>query len=171
LTIHKKKLLKTTSSIDGVLTKPFKPAQLKRTLNKYLFKEFENETKNTNRNNKTGMLMDNQINQDSLKEYFGEDKDFKKVVFQTFIEEIEVQVEELKLLLDEKQWDKIARLAHKMKPSLAMVGLTNTEDLLKNIESGIKSGGINDVIKGQIDVFLTNFQKIFILVKEEYNKF
>lgn len=154
------------AGMNGVLTKPFTPDQLKRTLNKYLSKEIEKSQENAKIEE---VLIDNQINQAILIDYFGRDVDFKKVVFETFIEEIESQIEEFKVLLKDKKWSDLGELAHKMKPSFSMVGLQKTELLLKSIETGIIMGTITKEIESQIDVFLTNFPQTFILVKEEYN--
>jgi PAS domain S-box-containing protein len=159
------------AGMNGVLTKPFTPDQLKRTLNKYLNKEIEKNKENADNNKMKEELIDNQINQSSLNDYFGNDVDFKKVVFETFIEEIEPQIEEFKVLLEEKKWSEIGGLAHKMKPSFSMVGLQNTELLLKSIETGIITSGITQEIENQIDVFLTNFPQMYTLVKEEFNNF
>jgi CheY-like chemotaxis protein/HPt (histidine-containing phosphotransfer) domain-containing protein len=153
--------------MDGVLTKPFTPDQLKHTLNKYLRNDFSNNTIKSETISMETIPIDKQLNQDILIEYFGNDKDFKKMVFETFVEDIDFQIDEFKSLFMEKQWENIAKLAHKMKPSFSMVGLKHTEQLLKSIESGIKTQGINDIIINQAETFISSFPEIFNLVKTE----
>ena len=154
------------AGMDNVLTKPFTPNQLKRILDQYL---------NTNRKIKIEdqpmqtEYIDEKINQEIVDAYFGNDNNFKKIVFETFLEEIEYQIEEFKEFNSSENWDEIAKLGHKMKPSFAMVGLNNTEALLKSIESEIKANGINDQIKNRAKLFINNFPELLKLVKSEYN--
>ena len=111
--------------------------------------------------------IDDKINQQSLVDYFGDDKDFMKIVFETFLEEITSQVEEFKQFFADENWEEIAKLGHKMKPSFAMVGLGNTEELLKSIESEIKTSGISEDIKTRIQLFIDTFPSLVSLVKTE----
>lgn len=154
------------AGMEDILTKPFTPDQLKRVLNKYLTSNPINNIKIEEIPMQTSYI-DDKINQQSLVDYFGDDKDFMKIVFETFLEEITSQVEEFKQFFAEENWEEIAKLGHKMKPSFAMVGLGNTEELLKSIESEIKTSGISEDIKTRIQLFINTFPSLVSLVQTE----
>lgn len=115
-------------------------------------------------------LIDNELDQESLDDFFSDDKDFMKIVFEAFIDEIDLQVVAFYQLNKEEKWEEVAMLAHKMKPSFGMVGLIKTKELLKCIESDVKTAGINEDIKMKIQLFIDAIPTLVNLVKAENNK-
>lgn len=162
------------AEMNGVLIKPFTPEQLNNLLSNYLQKQ------NTILNN-TAFINDNpspadfstdlKIDQNGLVAYFGDDLDFKKVVFETFLDEIQENILQFKNQLECEDWKDLAGTAHKMKPSFSMVGLPKTERLLKEIESEIKINGINQATKDRIVLFLSEVPNLINLVEIEFKNF
>jgi HPt (histidine-containing phosphotransfer) domain-containing protein len=116
-------------------------------------------------------LIDQEIDQNSLNAYFGDDNDFKNVVFETFLDEIEDNIAQFRDELEGKLWHELAQTTHKMKPTFAMVGLTKTEKLLKEIESEIKKNGIDSTILSKIELFNSEIPNLLIMVRNEHKSF
>lgn len=156
----------TKAGMNGVLTKPFRPNELKHLLDQYIGgTTFTKDVKGKETIESENSEM--KIDISKIDDLYGGDMDFKTMVFETFLEEIPSQVEDLKLQYDNEAWDEVAKVAHKMKPSLAMVGLPSVEEALKQIESTIKTTGIDENIKSITQEVLSSFPLYVNLVKEE----
>lgn len=151
------------AGMNDILTKPFTPPELEATLNKYLNIEVQTEETAPKEIEIDMTELDNA----RLAEIYGDDLDFKKMVFQMFVDELPSQIEELVDLNESKRWDELAQLAHKMKPAFGMVGLSEGEEELKSIEGGIKTKGISEALEAQINVVLTKLPGYQSLVKNE----
>jgi CheY-like chemotaxis protein/HPt (histidine-containing phosphotransfer) domain-containing protein len=157
----------TNAGMNGVLTKPFRPNELKELLDQYLG-EVEKPIKSTGFIEKVEISNTKmKIDKSKLEELYGDDIDFKTMVFETFLEEIPSQVKELKSEFENENWEEVAKVAHKMKPSLGMVGLPPEEESLRIIESTIKKDGINDDIRTMTKEFVDSFPLFIELVKCE----
>ncbi len=156
------------AGMNGVLTKPFRPGELKQVLDQYFGEITTAKSKETN--NKNAILnipAEMKIDKSKLTELYGDDMDFKTMVFETFLEEIPSQVEDFTKNFKAKEWDEVAKVAHKMKPSLGMVGLPDVEEMLRIIESTIKKDGVNTEVEELSERFLSSFPSYIDLVNEE----
>jgi PAS domain S-box-containing protein len=171
--IHEKNKA-VNAEMNGVLIKPFTPDQLSDLLSKYLQKGNNIDSNNNlHLKNKPTMIdenVDREIDQNSLDNYFGDDADFKKVVFETFLDEIEENISQFKNQYEQQNWNDLGGTAHKMKPTFSMVGLPKTERLLKDIESEIKTNGINQETKDKVALFLAEVPNLINFVKIEFKK-
>ncbi|AWV99096.1 PAS domain-containing sensor histidine kinase [Arcticibacterium luteifluviistationis] len=154
------------AGMNDILTKPFTPPELEAVLNKYLNIEKSLEAVKPQEKEIDMTELDNA----RLVEIYGDDLDFKKMVFQMFVDELPNQIEELVDLNESKRWHDLALLAHKMKPAFGMVGLSDVEDELKRIEAGIKNDGISENIEGLINEVLTKLPGYQNLIKNELTK-
>jgi PAS domain S-box-containing protein len=152
--------------MNGMLSKPFTPKELKDIINQYLDVE-KNTLPEPVLDQRSAELV---LDQNRLLEIYGRDSDFKKMVFETFIEEIPSQIQDMKGFLEIEHWSELANVAHKMKPSLGMVGLLKVEEELGMIETTIKSDGINDEIIGMAQKLVNNFNDYIDIVKTELDK-
>lgn len=64
----------------------------------------------------------------------GDDAEGLIEVFETFLKQMPVYFEELDQALNQPDWDKVARYAHKIKPIFAYVGCPDVRDLVQGIE-------------------------------------
>jgi CheY-like chemotaxis protein/HPt (histidine-containing phosphotransfer) domain-containing protein len=154
--------------MNDVLTKPFTPNEMQLVLKKYF--KFDKASSENNVEMKEKEDESIILDESRLAEMYGGDLDFQKMVFETFIEEIPSQITEMKDLFDSENWTELAKLAHKMKPSLGMVGLTSVEENLREIETTIKGAGINDQIVKLCQQCIENFDDYVSKIKEEFNK-
>lgn len=84
------------------------------------------------------------LNLDYLKEFSGGDAGFIREMMSMYLEQIP---DEAALLLDysiAKSWDKLGKLAHKIKPNFLMMGLNQQESMAKQIEKLCKSTTIDE---------------------------
>lgn len=83
--------------------------------------------------------MNIQLDHDFLDVMYGKDDEFKKEVFATFSDQLPGEMRVLHSLFENEDIEGIAQHAHKIKPMFGMVGLTQIQDLVKDLELGAKS--------------------------------
>jgi len=69
----------------------------------------------------------------------GEDAEELIAVFETFLAQIPVYLEELDQALAHQDWDKVGRCAHKIKPVFSYVGCPDVKDLAQVIEQNAQN--------------------------------
>lgn len=74
------------------------------------------------------------LNQDFLKELYGDDAAYAAHMFSLFQESVLPDIHEIGKLIDEERWNEVRQLVHKVKPTLAMVGLREMEAQLGTFE-------------------------------------
>ncbi|RNI28047.1 response regulator [Rufibacter immobilis] len=87
-----------------------------------------------------------------LKHFANGNTDFMQDILHLFIEQTPGQVQELAIAISAGNWPETRTIAHKIKPSLALVGIQKLEDLNYNIE--------------QSALHLSNLDKLPLLVQQ-----
>jgi PAS domain S-box-containing protein len=155
--------------MNDYLSKPFKPTQLFEKLQSFGQKTAVN-TQNTDlsRDNREGGNYDeskeentvfsynSRLDKKLLYELYGDDMDYAKAMFDTFLTKSLPEVALIKKQLTTENWTEMGRLAHKLKPSFGMVGLKDLEDKMQAIEDMAK-GYPN---YGGLYALLTDFEKV-----------
>jgi HPt (histidine-containing phosphotransfer) domain-containing protein len=70
-----------------------------------------------------------------------------------FLEDTPQALENLQEHFANQEWDKLARLAHKIKPNLAYMGMDRARELIIDIEEQAQDENISDDIGDQIKEF------------------
>jgi HPt (histidine-containing phosphotransfer) domain-containing protein len=73
-----------------------------------------------------------------LKQLYGDDKEYAADMIQTFLEEVLPDFVVMDELVIQKDLDALAQHAHKLKPTLGMVGLSEMEILMNEIDKKAK---------------------------------
>lgn len=60
---------------------------------------------------------------------------FMNEIIEMFIRDLPDAIVQMQLYCDNKDWDKLKSVAHKMKPSLTFIGLTNLQKEIQKIET------------------------------------
>ncbi len=68
------------------------------------------------------------------------DRDFMQEMIVAFLETIPQSIRELQVAANAEDWEQLARVAHKMKPSIAFMGIEPMKILVADIETMAKSG-------------------------------
>lgn len=121
--------------MNDFISKPFTPNHLLGIIQEYV------STKKAPANDKeviasTGGKIE--LNRACLTELYGEDKDYAADMFQTFLLEVVPDFSTLTEMINNSDWESLAKAVHKLKPTLAMVGLTELEKRMFDFEDKVK---------------------------------
>lgn len=114
--------------MSGFISKPFTPNHLLNTIQEFL-----------NTSNKVNeRLSAVKLNRACLNELYGDDKEYAADMFHTFLTEVVPDFNTLKTLIQSEKRESLAKLVHKLKPTLGMVGLTELEKRMFDFEDKIR---------------------------------
>jgi len=122
------------SGMNDYLPKPFTPDDLYRKL----FKDLKITTKDKpkKKTDSTNKL----YNLDYLRSVSGDNEEFIREMVLTFTQTIPPILEEMKTALHNEDWKQLARMAHQIKPSFTLMGLTSMRGNIVFIEENSKNG-------------------------------
>jgi CheY-like chemotaxis protein/HPt (histidine-containing phosphotransfer) domain-containing protein len=133
----------TATGMTDFVTKPFNPAQLLEKLHQYLPKKdsktvvadtemVEMEAKNDT------FSFDKRLDTAFLNDFYEGDLEHACEMFSIFLTESLKDLNRLSPALKAADWKWMASLAHKLKPTFAMVGLTQITQYVENLEKSVK---------------------------------
>jgi len=120
------------AGMNDYLPKPFTPDDLYRKLFKEL-KITPKEKTNKKPTNKATIY-----NLDYLRSVSGGNEEFIREMVLTFTQTIPAVLEEMKKALENEDWEKLARMAHQIKPSFTLMGLNPLRSSILFIEENSK---------------------------------
>lgn len=128
-----------SSGMNEFVSKPFVPAHLKKVMIQLLTGKIV-ERKNTPKaisNTAKPKEVVSQVTVDLayLKEFSGGDKEFIREMISLFLSDAPNQTDLLKKYLDIKNWDKLSKLGHRMKPNFQMLGMDQQREIAFSIET------------------------------------
>lgn len=89
-----------------------------------------------------------------LKTMSGGDADFIAEMIGLFSEQVDEYKELMPSLLKEKKYEDLSKLAHKAKSSVAVMGMTEVAELLKDLEKMAHEGLNPELYEGMVKKFL-----------------
>jgi CheY-like chemotaxis protein len=141
-----------SAGMNDYLPKPFTPDDLYRKL----FNELK--IKPANPTGKKAVVVQSTpksyYNLDYLKEVSGNNQDFIHEMVNTFITTLPQTLEELADSIAVSDWDKVARLAHQIKPSFTLMGLDSLRIKVVLIEDSAKMRTKLDLLPDLVDDFV-----------------
>ena len=124
------------SDMDDVLPKPLNAEGLINRLERVMvFEKMEFHFDRTFQPN--AFDFDKKLNALHLKELYGNDTEHAAMMFETFLEESLLQWNDIWTLWENNSRMAIREKAHRLKPAFSMVGLTQVEAQLKDLERSI----------------------------------
>jgi PAS domain S-box-containing protein len=121
--------------MNDYLPKPFTPEDLQRKIFEDLKIQPLTMSPAEFPNRKTNTAFDFSY----LRSVSGNNEDFIREMIQTFIQTIPPILNDMERSLEEKDWVRLSRLAHQIKPSFALMGMTELRSKLLQIEENAKS--------------------------------
>ncbi len=112
--------------------------------------------------------MERNYSKESLSEIAGGDKDFMKIVAQTFLEEIPADLQAMLEAIENNNKELTYQFAHKMKPNLEMFGIDVLKEI-KAIESWTKTTKKVDDISDQTEKIYLILTSVFDELKEDFD--
>ncbi|MVM31099.1 hypothetical protein GO755_13745 [Spirosoma sp. HMF4905] len=107
---------------------------------------------------------------DRLNELYGDDTEYAVTMFETFLEEVLPEFSDFDSLIQQHRWEEVRQLAHKLRPTLGMVGLTDLETLLAQFEELIIMKAESQRIHRHWYLFQSDLQSCKPLVQTEWQR-
>lgn len=117
--------------MNDFITKPFTPSQLLSVIQKFLKVENLPTPSPVSLSEPTSTL----LNFSRLKELYGDDNEYILDMMETFLTDALPDFSGFQALINTNDWVALSKLAHRLKPSLGMVGLTDLEKTMAEIEN------------------------------------
>jgi PAS domain S-box-containing protein len=121
--------------MNDCLTKPFTQEDLLKVLDKYLGSQFHVLEAS---NNKAPVSRVDKIDFSYLEKVSGNNKEFIREIADAFIKSIPTSIEELDKNSETEDWIELARVAHKIKPSITLLGVHSLKNKIVKLEEEAK---------------------------------
>lgn len=123
------------SGMNDYLPKPFTPEDLQRKI----FQDLKIRPSEISVKKSLNNVVHTAFDFTYLKNVSGNNEEFIREMVQTFVQTIPAVLTEMNMSVDQKDWDKLAKLAHQIKPSLQLMGMTELRSKLLQIEQNGKN--------------------------------
>ena len=110
------------------------------------------------------------LDQSILEQLYGDDLDYAASIFEIFIEYSLLDFKKLQVSVENSDWEEISQLAHKLKPTFPMVGLTKLEEKLQVIEQKASQKMSYDIIIKNLEEVAVTLQNYIPILQSEYYK-
>ncbi|MBL7815569.1 MAG: response regulator [Saprospiraceae bacterium] len=133
------------AGFSDYLSKPFRPNQLFEKIEKYCKSiSYEEVVDNDDHTEGVKFAYHERLNHELLTELYGDDWGYAADMFETFLTHTPAEWGQLVAAFHAKNWQEVGRLAHKIKPTFGMVGLSDIEKILLTLEQNAKNQPVDD---------------------------
>jgi PAS domain S-box-containing protein len=119
-----------SAGMNDFITKPFTPDVLYSLIQRFVHLEVSPQNDIHTTFEEIGMVVDYQ----RIKRLYGTNKKYIDEMLRTFLDEVIPEFNQFEELITMEKWREVGKLAHKLKPTPGMVGLTALEQKLVNLE-------------------------------------
>lgn len=144
------------SGMNDYLPKPFTPDDLHRKI----FEDLRITPAKVSPTDLTSRKQNNGFDFSYLRSVSGDNEDFIREMIQTFIQTIPPILDEMNESVGTKDWLKLSRLAHQIKPSLALMGMNELRSKLSHIEENGKNKTNLEDLPALTNRFITQCEQI-----------
>jgi signal transduction histidine kinase/CheY-like chemotaxis protein len=126
--------------MNGYVSKPFTPEQLLETLAQFIQLQKINDPASSETVELAAQEKDGEfafspdLDAERLHDLYGSDAEYALDMFDAFFEKIEKEYPQLAVLLQKGELAALSKMAHKLKPTFPMVGLTSMERYFQQLE-------------------------------------
>lgn len=113
--------------------------------------------------------MEKLYNLKQLEELSGGMSDFVDSMVETFMEHTPGQVEEMGVYLAEGNYERVGQVAHKIKPTIDLLGIESLKELVRSLERDGKEGNPNKNINKMYEDFNEIAQQVFKQLSEDFS--
>ena len=159
------------AGMNDYLSKPFKPSQLFEKLKLFYSQKPERKVEtaaNTEGGHFPAFEFNKRLDSAVLTEFYGADLSYARDMFDIFLTTVIPEYLTLKKEVVAKNTAEVGRLAHKLKPTFAMVGLPDLEQQMEEIENSAKRNDDPTVWCTLFDNFETHITDAVAVVKEDH---
>lgn len=123
------------AGMDDFLTKPFDPGQLLTLLQQYI---------PTKQEPNKPVVNEKGLDWERLEDLYGDDTAYASMMFATFLTDVVPELLTIPTLCEDQNWPQLASTAHKLKPTLGMVGLSWLEEKMSQVEKRAARDTVSD---------------------------
>ncbi len=155
------------AGMNDYVTKPFKSAELRQKLIKYLAgKSADNKQQSTNLNKKTEM--DKKLyDLTGLSNLYDNDQDSIKASVKSFTELMPETLRLLRQNFESQQWKQFSDAAHKLKTPVRLMRVADLGDVLQQLEDFTKHGTTNDKVEPLLEKVETTLKRALEQMAED----
>ncbi len=165
------------AGMNDYLSKPFKPSQLFEKL-KLFYSEKQEKIKEMpihteggeTGTSATSFVFNQRLDTALLTEFYGDDLSYARDMFDIFLTTVMPEYAMLKEQVVAENTPEVGRLAHKLKPTFAMVGLPDLELKMEAIEHSAKRNEAPSVWGSLFDDFEKDIDEAVEVVKNDYEQ-
>ncbi|MCE2611509.1 Hpt domain-containing protein [Flavobacteriaceae bacterium D16] len=107
---------------------------------------------------------------DKINEMAEGDTDFIESVIAVFLDEVPQDLENLEAAIESKDYEKVYKLAHKIKPNVDLLGMENTRAVALEIETLGKTPGNNGpVIEQKFPLLKKDVLQVVAELRNDFN--
>jgi PAS domain S-box-containing protein len=145
------------AGMNDCITKPFTQEDLFQALTKYLGKKLIVKKKSVveaSLNNEVAM-----VDLSYLRKVSNNNEQFIKEIVSAFLESMPTTVSDIKAQLEKKDWDQLAKVVHKIKPTITLMGIHHLKDKIILLEKEARNGQDETTIltlASEVNKFLTH---------------
>ncbi len=122
--------------MNDCLTKPFTQDDLLKILDKYLGDKI---SVNKTESNQIKIKQNDKVDFSYLEQVSGNNKSFIIEIAEAFLKSIPTSIQDLNNYSENENWIELARVAHKIKPSITLLGVHHLKDKIVTLEEEAKS--------------------------------
>ncbi|AUD03323.1 PAS domain-containing hybrid sensor histidine kinase/response regulator [Spirosoma pollinicola] len=150
------------AGMNDFLTKPFEPAQLLTLLQQF--------APTTQIESEGCILFDKALDRQRLSELYGTDTGYAAEMFAMFLVDIVPDIRTLPDLCQEQKWPELASAAHRLKPTLGMVGLSLLEEKMRQLEYHSRQDINQQWLEGHCHDLMEEIDKVLPILETELQK-
>jgi DNA-binding response OmpR family regulator len=117
--------------MNDFMAKPYKPMNLLQKIKAHINSQ---QTQVSQMEKNTNFAFNEKLDVDTLEALYEDDLEYAADLFETFLDYTVEEFKPLKGLIEAQDWPATKSLAHKLKPTFSMVGLTQLESKMLAIE-------------------------------------
>jgi PAS domain S-box-containing protein len=126
------------AGMNDCITKPFTQEDLFQVLTKYLGRKLTVKQRNLGKDSQANNTT--VVDLSYLKKVSNNNGQFIKEIVSSFLESMPHTIEEIKDQLAQKNWEQLARVVHKIKPTITLIGIHHLKDKIVQLEQESKNG-------------------------------
>ncbi len=150
------------AGMNDFLTKPFEPAQLLTMLQRF--------APTTQIESEGCILFDKALDRQRLSELYGTDTAYAAEMFAMFLADIVPDIRTLPSLCQDQKWPELASTAHRLKPTLGMVGLSSLEEKMRQLEYRARQDVSQQWIEVHCNDLMEEIDKVLPILETELQK-
>lgn len=106
---------------------------------------------------------------DKINEMADGDTEFISSVISVFLEEVPGDMEALESAVNQKDYENVYKLAHKIKPNVDLLGMEQTKEIALEIETLGKSVENGKVIEEKFPILKRDVDQVVAELKKDFN--